>query len=792
MKTIPYEYKNMPIPGGGYVTGFVYSKTEKNVLYIRTDIGGTYRFDYEKQTWKSLIDHVTMEDLSETFPISVCIDDAKPGSLYIASGVNRRKTGVLAISEDYGETFRYETIPVMVHGNLNGRGTAERLYVEGDEIWFASQMGGLWHSLDLGKTWEKAEGLAEQYLTFVTKVRGVLIVGTAGVTTACQAMHWPNQEETKGFGLSQPFMRGHSLYCSRDGVHFDVMNEPKSYPIPGCKLNGQVAQRWSVDDKYLYVTFASTGRTNYVIENGYSCDSGDNIDGHIVRYDLDYLGNPHLRGQDITPGRSSRAEGSDLEKLTPGCVPEFGFSGICVSEQTPGMLVATTLVRWEGDSVFRSMDYGETWTQVLYGLTDGEISFRAPYMRPECNGGGSLIHWLSDFKINPFNDNEGWFNSGTGVFRTENLKDEKCVKFTDWCDGIEETVHLNVYSLPKGEVQALAILGDLGGFAFKEVDKPCGNSFADAEGNRYITCINADFSDENPAVIVVTPRGNWTGKTFGGLILSKNQGDTWQRLPMPFGLTADLDEALHLIEKPNVNSGWVAMSPDCQSIVWSVAKVIDLPAGRVITSKDGGQTFTCTKIFDLEGKEKTTGKMKAFSDRVDSELFYGFGEASQFYVSRDGGLTFVQKALPAEFPVIEFGLIDCANKTEVRVESGKTGVIYMAIGAEGIWKLTYDKAADSVSLQRLTKPGITAFRMGLGLGAPDADYFKDAKAIYFNGIVDGTYGFYRSLDDGATFERLNTDRQMYGEINSIDGDCRTFGRFFLATGSNGVKYGDQI
>ena len=45
---------------------------------------------------------------------------------------------------------------------------------------------------------------------------------------------------------------------------------------------------------------------------------------------------------------------------------------------------------------------------------------------------------------------------------------------------------------------------------------------------------------------------------------------------------------------------------------------------------------------------------------------------------------------------------------------------------------------------------------------------------------------------GMTFERLNTDKQMYGEINSIDGDCRTFGRFFLATGSNGIKYGEMV
>lgn len=104
MKQIAYEYRNLPIPGGGYVTGLLYHKKKKNLLYARTDIGGTYRFDAEKQRWISLIPHVTMEDLSESFPISFALDDDKPEMLYIACGVNAEKSGVLAISEDYGES----------------------------------------------------------------------------------------------------------------------------------------------------------------------------------------------------------------------------------------------------------------------------------------------------------------------------------------------------------------------------------------------------------------------------------------------------------------------------------------------------------------------------------------------------------------------------------------------------------------------------------------------------------------------------------------------------------------
>ena len=150
---------------------------------------------------------------------------------------------------------------------------------------------------------------------------------------------------------------------------------------------------------------------------------------------------------------------------------------------------------------------------------------------------------------------------------------------------------------------ALDIVGDLGGFAFQSLSTPCENSFADSEGNRYITCINADFSDLHPETVVVTPRGNWKGKTRGGLILSKDYGRTFDRIPLPYGISDYLDERFKLIECPNVNSGWVALSSDTKSIVYCVADGIDLFAKGVIVSNDCGKSFHKVKIYDLEKKD---------------------------------------------------------------------------------------------------------------------------------------------------------------------------------------------
>lgn len=836
MQTLEYTYRNLPIPGGGYVTGFIYHPKKKDVLYIRTDIGGVYRFDTEVQRWISLIDHVTMEDLSETFPTAVALDDEHPERLYIACGINASPHGKMAVSDDYGETFRYYEMPMHVHGNMNGRGTGYRLIVDkADEnkLWFASQDSGLWYSPDRGASWENSAAFAERYMTLVGQSEDgtALFAGGAGAVTK------------RGGRL-----RGHSLYVSYDnGVTFEELWQPADGEIEGVRLAGLVAQRYAMDGQYLYVTYAVMGKNAYVYELGYSCDGGSVIGGRVARYPVirTESGTRFGQGEEITPGGVCGQCGEDTEDRADGRAAkqaagdgnaqeltapqkgsrvshgnygyEYGFGGISTAATKPGMVVCSTISKEDGDSVYRSYDCGETWEEILYDLEKGRMELRTSYMKPCYNGGHSIIHWLSDLKINPFDEREAWFNTGTGVFRTGNLTDEEVI-FNDWCDGLEETVHLNLYSPPGGEVQLIDILGDLGGFAFRQLDKPCDNSFADAEGNRYITCINADYSDENPDFVVATPRGNWKGRTRGGLIVSGDQCRTFRRLSMPYGITEKLDEAFRRIETPNVNSGWVAVSADCRKIVWSVAAGDRLPLDMVVTSTDGGEHFVQAQVYDPTGRRVTEGGMKVFADRADSDVFYGFGEASQCYISHDGGLTFRQRTMPPAFPEVNFALIDCASKIEVRGENGRRGVFYMALGAGGLWKFIYDAGAagtdaaagaggtaegdadeeeaayttDGITAYRLTREGDIFYRMGLGVLLPGGDYFGDNKAIYTAAVIDGVYGFYRSEDDGRTFIRLNTDRQMYGEINSVEGDSRVYGRFYLATGSRGVLYGEPV
>ena len=815
---IQYQYHNAPIPGGGYATGFVFQPKVAGMIYLRTDIGGSYRFDRETQRWTSLCDHVTMEDKAETFPIAIAVDERHPERLYIASGIWNEPEGKFSVSEDFGENFRHYRIPAPIHGNLPGRGTGYRLIVDKrDEntLYFASQTSGLWRTRSCGESWEKLTAMPEEYLTFVGQSPDgtVLIVGAAGVSTK-------KSEDRSGV----------ALYVSYDeGESFETLWQPEYMGPEGTPddpkvLRGPVAQRYALDERFLYVTFASRCEAFFRPELGYSCDAGKVTDGHVVRYELKKMTKEGYsctrvgKAQDITP---------DWDKC---CVPDYpgaekpclhlGFSGIDANPRKPGLVICSTIRKSKGDSIYRSLDYGETWEEILHDLDVGVVTLRTSYMKPEYNSRHSMVHWMSDLKIDPNDENQAWFNTGSGVFRTRNLLAD-VVEFTDWSDGVEETVHINVYAPPSGETLLLDILGDLGGFAFRDLSKPCENSFADEEGNRYVTCLNADYSDRDPNLIAVTPRGNWTGMTKGGLILSQDNGKSFERLPMPFGLSDQLDEAFHRIEMPNVNSGWVAMSPDGQNLVWSVARGIRLPLDRVVVSHDQGKTFKRIRVYDRAGNLKVDGGFKVFSDRMNSEIFYGFGDHSDLYLSRDGGATYRQMEVRGLDQEIDFTIIDCADRTEVRAESGKSGVIYFSAGEKGLWRLQCElgegstpSSADNSTVseknqvsqeravsdtaqvfmraERLGNPADRFYHLGLGLLRPGGDYMREEKALYVNANIGGVYGFFRSLDGGRTFQKLNNDRQCFGDINSIDGDKRVFGRFFIGTGSRGVLYGEPV
>ena len=777
MPFIPYVYRNASVPGGGFVTGFVFHPRTPGIAYARTDIGGVYRYEPNSRSWVSLCDHVTHPGRWETYPLSLAISPMDDNRLYIVAGDGKAQNR-LCISYDRGEHFIYRDIPTGVHGNASGRGTGERLlasYTDPDTLCFASQTGGLFVTRDLGVSWEHIAvclpgDREETNLTFVfihPDNECFLIVGTNG-------------EKNSPDGT----VRGPSLYYSTDcGKHFACLpGQPAPLIHPGSTYPGFVAQRYAFDGQHLYITFSEPGYC-WAGFSSYACDTGSCVDGALKRYMISSKGEIQ-EILDLTP---SGYTDHDYPARRLGC----GLSGISVDPNHPGVVVMSTICHPEQDTIYHSSDFGLHFSPILQGLTIGQIDFNVDYMKPKFNGGHSIIHWMGDLKINPFDGNQAFFTTGTGVFATfhlQNALENKPVAFKPLCDGLEETVHLNVYSPAIGPVKLIDIIGDLGGFAFSDLDHPCENSFADAHGNRYITCINADYPESTARPVVVTARGNWTGKTIGGLIISHDDCETWTRLPDPIGISPLVDTLISSIRRPNVNAGWTAVASDGRTILWGLARGNDLPIPALLHTDDEGQTWHQCLVYNLSGERITDAQatVKVFSDRVWPDVFYGFGRDSRMFVSINKVRAFQEIHMPDDFPKRDLSGIDSMQHYEIRAQREAPGIIWMSLAEAGLWRLTYDREKNKVLPERISNEGDTVYRVGLGKeekeGAP--------QALYLSGILAGVYGFYRSLDGGTTFERINTGRQMFGDIRSICGDLRVFGRFYVATGTRGVLYGE--
>ena len=59
-----YQWQNVAIGGGGFISGIITSKTEQNLVYARTDVGGAYRWDVAGNKWMPLLDWTSPNEIS--------------------------------------------------------------------------------------------------------------------------------------------------------------------------------------------------------------------------------------------------------------------------------------------------------------------------------------------------------------------------------------------------------------------------------------------------------------------------------------------------------------------------------------------------------------------------------------------------------------------------------------------------------------------------------------------------------------------------------------------------------
>jgi hypothetical protein len=111
---------------------------------------------------------------------------------------------------------------------------------------------------------------------------------------------------------------------------------------------------------------------------------------------------------------------------------------------------------------------------------------------------------------------------------------------------------------------------------------------------------------------------------------------------------------------------------------------------------------------------------------------------------------------------------------------GKEGEVWIAAGAN----LYHSKnsGANATKVAGVTQ----VYSVGFGKAAPNAAY----PAVYIVGTVNTVAGVFRSIDEGATWVRVNDDQHQYGQIDNCAGDEDHYGRVYVTTQGRGIPYGE--
>jgi photosystem II stability/assembly factor-like uncharacterized protein len=543
-----YQWKNVIIGGGGFVSGIVTCPTRQNLIFAKTDVGGAYRWVEETQSWKALTDWISTSEKGYLGIESIAIDPQHPNRVYMSAGLEYFNTSpAIFYSDDYGDTFKKTIVPFMIHGNGYGRGTGERLVVDPNDstiLFCGSRKDGLWKSSDMARTWQKVSSFP--------------VAVTANANGICTLAFDPASgtpgTPTKRIFAGVSTLTGANLFVSEDGGA--TWNAIAGTPAD------KMPQRIVITPTgYLYVTYA-----NGAAPHGSSTESLNK--GALLKYQIS-------TGiwTDITPNKSAAP----------------AMSGISFSYANPEILVASTTNTWWsqnwstsgtawGDEIYKSTNGGATWT-ALYSsrkiaLDRGEFTWADSKVK----GQGPLsLHWAACIEIDPFNADRAFVVSGNGLFMTSNLSAATSVwKFQ--VKGLEETVPLDLVSPPYG-APLISVIGDYDGFRHDQLDR---SPLLGRHNPSIGSTATVDFAEKKPSIVA---------RAGSGAYYSTDNAKTWKALPSPVtgakdGTIAVAANGSTIVWCPNGQTAYTTSD----KLTWT--KSTGLPTGqRIIADRVNSQKF---------------------------------------------------------------------------------------------------------------------------------------------------------------------------------------------------------
>jgi hypothetical protein len=214
--------------------------------------------------------------------------------------------------------------------------------------------------------------------------------------------------------------------------------------------------------------------------------------------------------------------------------------------------------------------------------------------------------------------------------------------------------------------------------------------------------------------------------------------------------------------------GQVAVSAKGGFFVWAPEKQ------TALFSRDHGKTWAACDGWPADRDVTLT----PVADGAVEGVFYVHDRAGgRILVSVDGGATF-------QTGITGLPKLENWRSAQLICAPGKPRDLWLAL-PDGLINF-----AGPDSKARGIRGVVEPWRVAVGKAAEGAAYH----AVYVWGRVkvngdDGTEGLFRSIDAGASWQRINDDRHRYGRLNALAADPLEFGVVYLAPEGRGVIIG---
>ncbi len=568
--SVAYDWSNVRVGGGGFAPGIVFSTVEPGLAYLRTDMGGAYRWHAREKRWLPLQD--AMAEGSYMGVESVAPDPVEAGTVYLASGMGSRAPAAILRSTDYGAHWSVMPVPFAMGGNEDGRGLGERLAVDPSDnrrLFFGSRHQGLWTSEDAGANWRKVESFPLEGL---------------GLPAARRQTHGG-----LSFVVLDPRAKGRIFVGNADpGAHHLYRSED------GGRTWSAVVGGPPAD---LLAAKAALGR-----------------DGMLTVTLNDGIGPNGIRRGAVWQLDTARGTWRDVTPLRGASLPPGGYMGVSVSASDPKMIAVSTVDRSRPvDTVWLSRDGGETWDE-LWRRSSRDVS-QTPFL--DFDGKANFGHWIAGLAIDPFDPGHAAYVTGATVYGTNAFDRPDGMLWKPWTSGIEQTAVIT-FTSPLGGAHLVSGFGDIGGFRHDDfaVSPPRIHL------QPFLTNTNTlDYAGKSPLIMVRS--GNTHARTVPdtSLAWSKDGGGSWTGLHVPAcvpradgspcpeatgdaAITVSADGSTFLVETDvprfsrDRGGHWQAVEGLPSRVRVTADKVdarrfyaVDFDHGRIVRSDDAGASF---------------------------------------------------------------------------------------------------------------------------------------------------------------------------------------------------------